>query len=185
MTLTDTIGGRLAATFAARGFAEPGVAALREAAGVSLRTLYRHFPSREAMVAGALDARHAAYLAWLEEGRPDESGLTPVAHVFNRLATWMATHAPTGCLCVQALAAHPGNATIGAAVRRHKAKTRDLLAARCEAGGYAYPALPDALFILHEGQTAASVTAGPEMAHHATIGLLRPLLEPLTPEASR
>ncbi len=40
--------------FAARGFSEPCVDDLREAAGVSLRTLYKYTPSRDAMVRMAL-----------------------------------------------------------------------------------------------------------------------------------
>ena len=181
MTLAPTIGDRLATTFAARGFHEPGVAALREAAGVSLRTLYRHFPSREAMVVGALDARHATYRAWLDEGRPDGrgdgTGDAPVDHAFERLADWMRSHAPTGCLCAQALASHPHSEPIAKAVRHHKADTRALLAERCALAGYGDPDLPDALFVLHEGQTAASVTIGPDTALAATRASLRALLQ--------
>ena len=58
--MTDTarlIAARLESCFVSRGFLEPGVDALRDAAGVSLRTLYKYFPSREAMVIGALDHR--------------------------------------------------------------------------------------------------------------------------------
>lgn len=176
MASARTIGDRLAVTFAARGFTEPGVAALRDAAGVSLRTLYRYFPSREAMVVGALDARHAAYAAWLAEGQPDKPGEAPIVHVFERLAKWMTARAPTGCLFVQAIAAHPQSDPITNTVRQHKADTRALLAERCDIGGYRDAALPDALFILHEGQTTASVTTDPRTACDATLALLRPLL---------
>ncbi|WP_367180608.1 TetR family transcriptional regulator [uncultured Ruegeria sp.] len=47
------------------GFAGPGVEALRAGADVSLRTLYKYFPSREAMVVGALRHRDRVYTGWI------------------------------------------------------------------------------------------------------------------------
>ena len=60
----------LDAQFAEMGFAAPGVDALRDGADVSLRTLYKYFPSREAMVVGALEYRNEIYLDWISGG-PD------------------------------------------------------------------------------------------------------------------
>lgn len=185
MSTASVIAGKLEATFARSGFAEPSVAALRDASGVTLRTLYRHFPSREAMIVGALDARHVAYRAWLDEGRPEEPGDAAVFHVFERLAVWMADRAPTGCLCVQAVSAHPNSTAIGKAVKRHKADTRALLTERCLLADRTDPSLPTMLFVLHEGQTAASVTTDPMAAHAATLPLLRALLTPQTDGPTR
>ena len=56
----------------------------------------------------------------------------------------------TGCLFLNALAAHPTNAEIRATVARQKNGTRSLLG-RCSGR----PKLADALFLLHEGATAA------------------------------
>ena len=53
-TRKEKIAGDLDRQFAEMGFAEQGVEALRAGADVSLRTLYKYFPSREAMVVGAL-----------------------------------------------------------------------------------------------------------------------------------
>lgn len=129
------------------------------------------------MVVGALDARHAAYRTFLDEGRPDGPGPAPVLHVFDRLAAWMAERAPSGCLDGQALAAHPDSEAVSAAVRRHKADTRALLGERCAAGGWTDPALPGALFVLHEGQIAASVLTDPQAARDTTRTLLYLLLK--------
>ena len=180
MSTASAIATKLEATFARSGFAEPSVATLREASGVTLRTLYRHFPSREAMIVGALDARQAAYRAWLDKGKSKGTGDAAIFDVFDQLAVWMTDRAPTGCLYVQALSAHPGSAAIREAVTRHKADMRALLAERCRMAGRTDPALPDMLFVLHEGQTAASVTTGPAAARAATSSLLRTLLSPRT-----
>ena len=92
---------RLEQTFNTRGFAEPSVVELQKAAGVSLRTLYRYYPSKEAMVIGALDYRHDRYLAFLAENEPPP-GKASIIHLFGRLADWMTSNAPNGCLSLNA-----------------------------------------------------------------------------------
>lgn len=164
--MTDTeaqIAAGLEAAFSARGFAEPGVDALRDSAGVSLRTLYKYCPSREDMVIAALNHRHARYLDGLRAGMPDGPGGAPIAHILNRLEAWMDEEAPRGCLFLSALAAHPESVAIRNAVIGHKAQTRALMA---EAARKALPQADDAaiagiaarLLLIHEGRTAV---AGP------------------------
>jgi AcrR family transcriptional regulator len=174
----DTIAARLEEGFDADGFTEPGVDALRERAAVSLRTLYKHFPSREAMVIGALDNRHRSYLAWLDEERPETAGAAPIRHLFDRLAIWMAERSPQGCLFMRAIAAHPHSAAIRETVDRHKAETRKLF---LNVLARAFPRVAedtrataaDSLLLVHEGQTALSVSRGAQAAAEAS----RPLVE--------
>lgn len=186
MSTASAIAANLEATFAHCGFAEPGVAALRAASGVTLRTLYRHFPSREAMVVGALASRHDRYLERLAALLEDTSGTDAVLCLFDRVADWMASEAATGCLFAQASVAHPGSHAIGREVERYRTAVRDLIAARISA------ALPnatdddraqatDALFVLHEGQVQASVRIGAERARVAARSAAEPLLALLQP----
>lgn len=172
----ERIAERLEASFTAHGFAKPGVDILRAEADVSLRTLYRHFPSREAMVIGALDHRHRVYLAYLADGVPAGPGAAPVLHMFERLGDWMAERAPTGCLFVSALAAHPDSAAIRAAVARHKRETRGLIGERVACAAPAsrrerFVPLLDALLLVHEGQTTMAVTSGADAATKAAVAL--------------
>jgi len=180
-TTTDRIAGRLETAFAAHGFAEPGVDALRHAAEVSLRTLYTHFPSREAMVLAALEHRHRAYLAHLGGDAPAERGDAAIRHVFQRLGAWMETRAPRGCLFVQALAAHPASGPIRDAVVRHKAETRDVLVgvvgqARPALDPTARMALADALMVVHEGLTALAASVGTSAATASALAALDAIL---------
>ena len=120
--MTDTtarIAAGLERAFAERGFAEPSVADLRDAAGVSLRTLYRHAPSREAMVHLALEHRHRRYLAHLF---PDAPGGAPrtLSAVIDRVAAWMADEASHGCLFHAAVASAPADGRLHALLVRHK-----------------------------------------------------------------
>ena len=150
----ETIAARLEHIFSEQGFAEPSVVALKTAAGVSLRTLYRHFPSKDAMVIGALDYRHARYMEFLAEDEPGP-GRASIKHLVRRLGDWMAAHAPYGCLSLNALAAHPGNQEVRASTMRHK---RDLIQIMARRSGQ--PTLAKALFLLHEGASAAWPVVG-------------------------
>lgn len=135
--------------FAQKGFAEPSVAELKTLSGVSMRTLYKYFPSKESMVVGALNHRHQRYIALLEECA-QQSGLDATLSAFDVLGGWMKEHAPKGCLSVNALAAFPDNVEINSTVEQHKQQVIESLA---KLSGH--EDLSDALFILHEGTTTA------------------------------
>jgi len=147
--------------FAAHGFAEPGVEAIREAADVSIRTLYKHYPSKEAMIVAALAYRHDQYLAYLREGQPASVDLAAVQHLFNRVGAWMNEDGGRGCLFLQALAAHPESDSIRREVERNKSETRSEIGRRLSGDNQT---LVTALFLLHEGVTAAASSVGAKQA---------------------
>ncbi|MDX1486538.1 MAG: TetR/AcrR family transcriptional regulator [Alphaproteobacteria bacterium] len=169
--MATLIASRLEVCFVERGFLEPSVDELRDASAVSLRTLYKYFASREAMVVGALEHRHQRYLDFIEREAP-ENGAESLAHVFGRIEAWMKSECGTGCLFLNALAAHPSNSDIRAVVVRQKNETRSLLG-RC-AGR---PDLADALFLLHEGATAAWPLMGGEATRAAKDSALKLLVD--------
>lgn len=162
--------------FAEMGFATQGVEALRAGADVSLRTLYKYFPSREAMVIGALDYRDRTYAEWIGEG-PD-TGAAHVLHVLDRLSDWLHQISNMGCLFRNALAAYPESEPIRSAVEAHKAHVREMFRRRLT---HAAPDCPIedltlALFLLHEGLTESARLIGPEAATAATLRCARALL---------
>jgi AcrR family transcriptional regulator len=122
MTDTNTkIAAGLEQAFAARGFAESSVEDLRDAAGVSLRTLYKYTPSRADMVVAALEHRHGRYLAHLFGDLP-EAQEAVLDVLFERVGAWMTTETSHGCLFHGAVAADPGNKELRALLARHKAE---------------------------------------------------------------
>jgi AcrR family transcriptional regulator len=157
--------------FAERGFAEPGVEAVREAANVSIRTLYKHFPSKEAMVVGALAHRHERYLAHLRIEAPIEPGLAAILHLFGRVEDWMQKSGARGCLFLQALAAHPDSDAIASEVARNKREVRREIGRRLPDGR---DDVVPTLFLLHEGVTAAGENAA-EAAREA-VSIVRMVL---------
>ena len=170
------IAARLHGQFDEMGFAAPGVETLREGADVSLRTLYKYFPSREAMVVGALEHRDQAYDDWIGAG-PDH-GADHVLHILVRLADWLSGISNSGCLFRNALSAYPDSAPIRAAVEAHKSGLRTKFRSRlthvapdCDADAIAHQ-----LFILHEGLTEAARLIGPDEARTQTLHSARLIL---------
>ncbi|WP_246209535.1 TetR/AcrR family transcriptional regulator [Pikeienuella piscinae] len=114
--------------FASRGFAEPSVEDLRDAAGVSLRTLYKYTPSRAEMVLAALENRHQRYLARVFGALPEEPR-EAVDTILSRVGNWMATETSHGCLFHAAVAADPGSDRLHDLLERHKAEVAGRAAA--------------------------------------------------------
>ena len=120
--MTDTatkIAAGLEQAFVEFGFAEPAVEALRDAAGVSMRTLYKYTPSRDEMVQRALEHRHHRYLDHTFSDLPG-SNSEALAEIISRIAQWMAQEAPRGCLFHAAVAAAPQNERLQELLKRHK-----------------------------------------------------------------
>lgn len=155
-TTKQKIASGLDRQFDAEGFAEQGVGALRAGANVSLRTLYKYFPSREAMVIGALEHRDRTYFDWLKGG--PMHGIDHVLHPIVRLGDWLGEVANNGCLFLNALAQHPESAGIRALVIDHKARLADEFRIRLQkiAPGRDMDQLAETLFLLHEGMTQAA-----------------------------
>ncbi|MFG6158892.1 TetR/AcrR family transcriptional regulator [Halomonas sp. 1390] len=157
----DQIAARLEGFFSQQGFATPSVPEIQKASGVSMRTLYRHFPSKEAMVIGALDHRHARYLAFLATDAPPP-GIDAITELLQRLSQWMVNNAPNGCLSMSAFAAFPHNPQVNASVKQHKHDMRRLLVTLSGRED-----LAGELFLLHEGASTAWPTLGEEAIRSA------------------
>jgi len=127
--MTLKIAGGLERAFAARGFAEPSVEDLRDASGVSLRTLYKYAPSRDAMVLLALEHRHQRYLAHVFSDT-DGSSQQNLDETFERVADWMRVEACHGCLFHSAVASAPNDATLRGLLEQHKSEVCKLAVAK-------------------------------------------------------
>ncbi|MFO7750993.1 MAG: TetR/AcrR family transcriptional regulator [Desulfobacteraceae bacterium] len=167
MQTREKISSELERVFTRRGFAAPGVAELKKAANVSLRTLYRYFPSKTEMIIGALDFRHHRYRVFLARDAP-EPGDGAVLHIFQRLDQWMETYAPKGCLSINALSDYPEDKKIEGAVQRHKQEILQLFehySGRSE--------IVDELYLIHEGLSAAWPLFGTRASRAAEKAVLK------------
>jgi len=144
---SDKIAAGLERAFAAHGFAEPSVDRLRDAAGVSLRTLYKYMPSRGDMVLAALEHRHQRYISHVLDHLPPDPVEARDA-LMDRVADWMRAEATHGCLFHAAVASDPQSAPLRALLDRHKHEVANRAAAATGLAGQEV-----ALLLILEGLT--------------------------------
>ena len=148
--------------FYERGIHAVGVDGIAEAAGVTKKTLYDRFGSKETLVVAYLRARDARWrehlLATLQ--RVPEPGPDRVLAVFDAAQSWSTAHSPRGCSAINARAessAGDGDAVLEE-VAAEKAWQLGLLADLCREAGVRDPEdTARALMLLYEG---AIVTVG-------------------------
>ncbi|MDN5721665.1 MAG: TetR/AcrR family transcriptional regulator [Corynebacterium sp.] len=173
----DRIAAGLQRGFAERGFAGRSVDELREWSGVSLRTLYKYFPSREAMVIGALEYRGASYMEWISDAPGPEHCVDHVLHILVRLHDWLTGVANIGCFFGNAMSEYPDSTEIEEITLRHKEQIVDVISTRLaeitsDTGACTdadLDRLADTLFLLHEGATYAARYQGVDTAIDAAM----------------
>jgi AcrR family transcriptional regulator len=168
--MKDKIAAGLELAFAKHGFAETDIETLRDSADVSLRTLYKYFPTRDDRMLAALEHRHRRYLAQIAADLPDRPEAA-LSAFFDRIGAWMDQEASHGCLFHAAVAAAPGNAALRAMLARHKREVSEALAAAIGR----YDVIED-LTLLIEGLTQSWPLHGQQTVQSAK-RLAAPLLD--------
>ena len=146
--------------FYREGIRGVGVDAIAAEAGVTKKTLYDKFGSKDKLVAAYLRARDERWRAWLAEvgDRGGGSAGERLLSTFDALGEWMDRENPRGCGFVNAAAElpdedHPGRAV----VMEQKRWMRGYLEGLAEEAGARDPEdVAQRLLILHEGATVAN-----------------------------
>jgi AcrR family transcriptional regulator len=140
--------------FYVRGVDGTGVDAISERSGVSKSTLYRHFRTKEDLVAAYLVRGHGRRLReWVAVIGGEAEAPERILGVFDWLATWFRSKEFGGCRFINAAVQlrddrHPGYAI----PQQHKEEIRLLLAeAAAEAGASAPGELAHELMLLIDG----------------------------------
>ncbi|MFC7878205.1 TetR/AcrR family transcriptional regulator [Isoptericola sp. NPDC057391] len=151
--------------FYARGLHAVGVDTIAAEAGVTKKTLYDRFGSKEALEVAYLRARDARWEELL--GRTLEqhpvAGVDRVLAFFDAVEEWSASAGGRGCAAINARAEvdDPGH-PVAVEVARQKSWVRGLLESECRGAGLARPGeLADALVLLYDGALAGSGTGVP------------------------
>jgi AcrR family transcriptional regulator len=125
------------------GFARAGVDAIAEAAGVTKRTPYYHFDSKDALLAAVLDVQHELVLTrilrWAKRASGDPASLVGI--LFDEFAAWAKKPGWQGSGFTRAameLADLPGHPA-RAAARCHKAAVEGWLAEQFAQNGVGSP----------------------------------------------
>jgi len=130
--------------FYRKGFSRVGVDLIAESAGITKRTLYSHFASKDALLAAVLERHHGLALARIRAWGDGLSGDldTLLDSLFAALGRWAATPRWAGAgftRLVMELADLPGHPA-RAIARRHKAAVEAWLAGELARRGVASPA---------------------------------------------
>lgn len=152
--------------FYGQGIHAVGVDAVAAEAGISKRTLYNHFPSKDELVAAYLARRGQSVSA--PEGPP----LAQILGVFDELARWFGSKRFRGCPFVNAVAELGGERQHPAVPLAMALKERRLQQFETQLRALKVPdapALAQQLVILFEGAVAVSLVRGgdPQAAHSA------------------
>lgn len=179
-----------ASLFYREGIGRVSVDAVAKKAGVTKRTLYYHFDSKDALAAAYLEARDQPAIdemaQWFEAAEGDLADKTTA--VFVNLAQGARRPGWRGCGFLRTaaeLAALPGHPAVQAGAR-HKARFEAWLAERFAAGGAAEPeALAREVLLLLDGAfSLALVRRDPDCflaAGEAAAALIRRRLSPPPP----
>ncbi len=159
--------------FYSEGIQSVGVDAIAEKAGITKRTLYYHFKSKDELIAAYLEARDGPsferFRQWLNES--DGPLAQQIAGMFTKLATRATNPQWKGCGFARAaaeLAGLPGHPALGFAAR-HKKRFEAWLADLLRREGVTdAPALARQLMVLLDGaMTHMLIHRDPSYAHAA------------------
>ena len=174
--------------FYEQGINAIGVEAVAEAAGVTKKTLYDRFGSKDQLIVAYLRDRDQQYREWLGSYL-ERHATTPrekLLRTFDALAEWMRHNHPRGCAFVNAHAElavtdHPARTVIA----EHKRWVSDYLASLARDADLPEPErIADELAILLEGVTVAqSLHVVPQAAERAKRLATRALGINATPES--
>lgn len=152
--------------FYREGINAVSVDAIAAAAGTNKMTLYRHFESRDALIAAYLGELAAEGEAIWEEARGAHPGdpQAQLRYLMRRVSQFAAEFSGRGCALANAAIElaerkHPARKVVEA----HKRRQCERLIALCREAGYLHPErVADELFLLGEGARVSLQSVGPQ-----------------------
>ncbi|MGH7035714.1 MAG: TetR/AcrR family transcriptional regulator [Stellaceae bacterium] len=166
--------------FYRHGIHAVGVDAIAEAAGTNKMTLYRHFESKDVLIAecllGLVGELDAAWAEIAETHRGDPLG--QLRAWLRRVGEFKLSEADRGCAFVNAAAEladkdHPARRVIEA----YKTQNRERLIRLCEEAGLVEPdLLADKMFLLCEGARVSMQSIGPKGPATRLVDILEGLI---------
>ena len=167
------------------GIRAVGVDSIAAEAGVTKKTLYEKYGSKDELVAAYLRARDERWRKWLMEfvERSGGSATQRLLSTFDALEEWMERENYRGCGFVNAAAEFPETGhPARAAVLEQKRWMRGYLAKLCSDAGAGDPGdLAERLLMLHEGATVVYSlgvsTEAVRKARQIAVGLVANLQE--------
>lgn len=166
------------------GIHATGMDAIVKTSGVARKSLYKHYATKEALVAAALDARDERWMKWFIDATT--LAATPQARLlsmFDALAEWFASDGFHGCAFINA-AGEIGDAAspIREVARRHKQRLLDHVLTLVQAAGHPSPEeTARQLLVLIDGAIAVALVTGDASITDSARRAAQAILVPATP----
>lgn len=163
-SISDQILTAAGTLFYREGIRAVGIDRIIEEANVAKATLYRHFPSKDHLVAAYLQARHERVIRSLQDVRG--AGLFPreqIELIFQRLHEKADSPDFRGCAFALAVAEHGDSERVVSVARRHKAEVAKIFSAVMSSVTSHYAEAAAHLALLYEG-ALATVAVGRDPA---------------------
>ena len=162
MSTSDAITSAALGLFYRQGFHATGVEQLSQEAGVTKKTLYRHFPSKEHLVEAALELRHNQFMAKVRAAVDPAAALQRPHAYLDFVAAWVQEPDFHGCAFINASAEYASLALqphiIG---KRHKQALKAYLEEICTQANFKNPRLgANQLLLIGEGLIVSSQVNG-------------------------
>lgn len=162
------------------GIAATGMDLLVKTAGVSRKSIYRHFANKEALIVAALQRRDQRWMHWFTT----QVDLAPtpgerLLHVFDVLTTWFASEGFRGCAFINT-SGETGDPQdpVRQVAKAHKDKLLDYLHTLCRDHVVPDPqALARQLLILIDGAITVALVTGDQRAADRAQDMARKLLQ--------
>src|SRR5437773_11264443 len=156
----------------ARGITGTGVDAIAAQAGVTKRTLYQHFGSKDQLVAGALSERSRRALFNLEAGarrRSEETGELSILAFFDVIENALSTKTQSGCAFINASleSNYPGHPIREAALAHLRAREELVRQLLVEAGSHRPHLAGQGVLPVDGSYPAGGSRPDPSAARHA------------------
>lgn len=162
MSTADSITEAALGLFYRQGFHASGVEQLSQVAGVTKKTLYRHFPSKEHLVEAALRLRDAQFMTRMRAAmEPAPDAQRPRAYI-DFIAAWAREPDFHGCAFINAAAEYAeAGEPPHVLARQHKEQVLAYLEEVCTRAGLRQPlAAARQLFLIGEGLIVACQVGG-------------------------
>lgn len=174
--------------FYEHGFHAVGIDLIIERARVAKATLYRHFPTKDDLIAAYLEDANARFVSWFESSiDKDASAADALIGLFDAVATLATSPACLGCTFQVTAAEFPDTTHPGHAVAlAHKQAVRGRLGGLATEAGCRQPdELADGLLLLLDGAFASTRMCGQDNPGGRVGAVARTLITAHTPSPAR
>jgi len=153
--ISDHIIAAAGTLFYREGIRAVGIDRIIEEARVAKATLYRHFPSKDHLVAAYLEARHERVIQSLQEVLSNAaSPREQINSIFEQLYEKASSPDFRGCAFALAVAEHWDSEKVSSVARTHKVVVRELFATVLAKAGGTTDLAAAHLALLYEGALA-------------------------------